>query len=113
MHMGAMALIGSRKPGNMVHVVMNNEAHESVGGVPTAVSEINLTEIAKGCGYRYVACVRTYEELEKQLQIVKVQNQLSFIEIKCAIGSRADLGRPLVSPMQSKKEFMDYLKDRK
>ena len=36
MHMGAMALIGANKPANFVHIVINNGAHETVGGMPTA-----------------------------------------------------------------------------
>ena len=36
MHMGAMALIGTEKPRNFVHVIINNGAHETVGGMPPA-----------------------------------------------------------------------------
>lgn len=51
MHMGAMALIGSSGVSNMIHVVLNNGAHESVGGLPTVGSDIDLLKIAEGCGY--------------------------------------------------------------
>ena len=112
MHMGAMALIGSRHPDNMVHIVMNNEAHESVGGMPTVTAEMNLSQIAKGCGYRYIACAKTYDELERQLCFVKTQKELSFIEIKCSVSSRANLGRPIHTAMQNRNEFMQYLHER-
>ena len=110
MHMGAMALIGSQGPGNMIHVVMNNEAHESVGGMPTVASKIDLTKIAKGCGYENVSSVNDYEELKIQLNLAKNLHQLSFIEVKCAIGSRPDVGRPTVSPVKNNEEVMKYLK---
>lgn len=39
MHMGSIALIGSMKPKNFHHVMFNNSAHESVGGLPTIMSD--------------------------------------------------------------------------
>lgn len=110
MHMGSMAVIGSRCPENLVHIVINNEAHETVGGMPTVSSGIDLKKIAEGCGYPYVSSVETYEKLDKQLYLSKKRDTLSFIEVKCAIGSRADLGRPTTTVQENKKAFMEYLK---
>ncbi len=110
MHMGAMAVIGSIRPANMVHIVINNEAHETVGGMPTVAADIDLKKIAGGCGYPYTARAETESELEEQLKLASGRKGLSFIEVKCAIGSRADLGRPTVAAQESKKVFMDYLK---
>lgn len=112
MHMGAMAVIGSRCPENLVHIVMNNEAHETVGGMPTAASGLNLKKIAEGCGYPYAVSVNTYESLDQELSILKKRNTLSFIEVKCAIGSRADLGRPTTTAQENKEAFIQYLKRR-
>lgn len=111
MHMGAMAVIGNSRPPNMIHIVINNEAHETVGGMPTAASSADLRKIAEGCGYPHYASAETYEELDGQLAAVKSKNALSFLEVKCAIGSRADLGRPEVPPKENKKAFMEYLKE--
>ncbi len=47
MHMGAMAVIGSNKPKNHVHIVINNGAHETVGGMPTVAADIDVVGIAK------------------------------------------------------------------
>lgn len=109
MHMGAMAVIGSNNPTNMVHIVINNEAHETVGGMPTVASSINFVKIAQGCGYPYAVSVETYEELDEQLLKAKAGNTLSFIEVKCAIGSREDLGRPTTTTHENKNAFMEYL----
>jgi len=46
MHMGAMALLGANKPRNLVHVVINNEAHETVGGQPTVMSSVDICQVA-------------------------------------------------------------------
>lgn len=110
MHMGAMALIGANKPRNMVHVVINNEAHETVGGMPTVSNAIKLTEIATACGYLLSIRVETEEQLIDALNRAKEANELVFIEIMCNIKSRKDLGRPTTSPIDNKKQFMEYLK---
>ena len=51
MHMGSMAVLGSTAPENMVHIVINNGAHETVGGMPTVAADMDLVSIAKACGY--------------------------------------------------------------
>lgn len=110
MHMGAMAVIGSNKPGNLVHIVINNGAHESVGGMPTVAENINLVQIAKGCGYPEAICVDNLDDLDDALKKAKKAEQLTFIEVKAAIGSREDLGRPTTTPKENKENFMSYLK---
>lgn len=111
MHMGAMAVIGNRKPKNLVHVVINNEAHESVGGMPTVSATMNIPQIALGCGYEWAVSVQTMEELKEKLQQAKAAAVLSLIEVKCAVGARADLGRPKASPKENRDIFMEYLRD--
>ena len=109
MHMGSMALMGANAPHNVVHVVINNGAHETVGGQPTAVREINLTEIARGCAYPAVVCAENLECFDKALTDAKASDKLTFIEVKCALGSRDDLGRPTTTAKQNKESFMKTL----
>ena len=110
MHMGSMAVIGSNKPNNMVHVVINNGAHETVGGMPTVASNIDLVSIAKACGYPNAVSVDNFEDLDKELKSAKERNELSLIEVKCSIGARDDLGRPTTTALENKENFMEYLK---
>ena len=110
MHMGSMALLGANKPANMVHVVINNGAHETVGGMPTVAGCIDLVGIAKACGYPYAVKVDTFEDLDKELKDAKVRGELSFIEVSCSIGARDDLGRPTTTALENKENFMEYLK---
>jgi len=109
MHMGAVAVVGNIHPNNLVHIVINNEAHETVGGMPTVANNINLVDIAKACGYSYVASVDNFKELDDELNKVKSSNNLSFIEIKSSIGAREDLGRPTTTAIENKENFMDFL----
>ena len=39
----------------------------------------------------------------------KAGEDLSFIEVKCAIGARDDLGRPTTTALENKRNFMAYL----
>lgn len=110
MHMGSMALVGANKPANLVHVVINNGAHETVGGMPTVAADIDLVAIAKACGYSYAVSVEDFDSLDKELISAKDRQELSLIEVKCSIGARDDLGRPTTTARENKEGFMDYLK---
>ena len=110
MHLGAMAVIGNSNPSNLVHVVINNEAHETVGGMPTVTNTLDLVEIAKACGYSYATSVDNFNDLDDELEKVKNNDQLSFVEIKSSIGAREDLGRPTTTPIENKNNFMNFIK---
>lgn len=110
MHMGAMAVIGANSPKNLVHVVINNSAHETVGGMPTVAGKTDLVAVAKACGYPNAVCVDSFETLDRALQQAKESTQLSLIEVKCSIGAREDLGRPTTTALENKQNFMEYLK---
>lgn len=109
MHMGAMAVLGSYKPSNMIHVMINNEAHETVGGMPTVASNTNFVKLASACGYPYSVCVSTYDDLDVELTRAKNRNELSFIEVRCSIGARENLGRPTTTAYENKNQFMRYI----
>lgn len=111
MHMGAMAVIGSLSPQNLVHIVINNASHETVGGMPTVAGGIDIVAIAKACGYPNAVSVDNFESLECELKNAKNRKELSLIEVKCSIGAREDLGRPTVSAVENKRNFMDYLSE--
>jgi len=110
MHMGSMAVIGSIRPKNMVHIVINNGAHETVGGMPTVALSIDIVAIAKACGYPYATCVDSCKDLDVELEATKKRDELSLIEVKCSIGVREDLGRPTTTSFENKQNFMEYLK---
>ena len=108
MHMGSLAVIGSLNPKNIIHIVINNSAHETVGGMPTVAGNIDINNVASGCGYYSVYSVDNETDLRKALTEADL-NTLTLIEIKTAIGSRADLGRPTTTTIDNKNGFMDYI----
>ena len=109
MHMGAMAVVGSVNPKNLIHIVINNEAHETVGGMPTVANNIDLVSIAKSCGYSYAVSVDNLNDLDNEINQVKNLNNLSLIEIKSSIGARKDLGRPTTTAIENKENFMNFI----
>lgn len=109
MHMGSMAVMGNFKPNNLVHVAINNGAHETVGGMPTVACDLDLVAIAKACGYPNAISVDNFDDLDNELQKAKNNNQLTFIEVMCSIGARDDLGRPTTTAIENKENFMKFL----
>lgn len=111
MHMGAMALIGANRPKNLIHVVMNNAAHETVGGMPTVAGQVDLVGVARACGYPHALRVHDRESLIRALGEAKHWQELTLLEVCTRIGSRADLGRPTTTPLENKAALMTYLAD--
>ncbi len=109
MHMGNMAIVGSRRPANYVHVVFNNGAHDSVGGQPTVGHEIDLVGIAKALRYDYAVSVSTEARLKEELANMQGDG-LRLIEVRVKKGNRKDLGRPTTTPLQNKEALMSFLK---
>lgn len=111
MHMGGMAIIGDYCPKNMVHIVFNNGAHDSVGGQPTVGQKIDMEAIAKAVGYTEVVSV------DNEMALCCAMNHLdnavidgtSLINVNVRKGNRKDLGRPTTTPIENKHSFMENL----
>ncbi|MBQ3484734.1 MAG: phosphonopyruvate decarboxylase [Clostridia bacterium] len=111
MHLGAMAVIGQRQPENLVHVVINNGAHETVGGMPVCEGGLNLCAMAMAAGYRSVCCADSPETLLRAMDGAMTAGGLSFIEVRCAVGARADLGRPTTTPQENRDALMKFIRE--
>ena len=111
MHLGAMAVIGAIRPDNLIHVVINNEAHETVGGMPTVAGKTDLVAAAKAFGYPKSVRVQTFAELDAALNAARAGHELTMIEAMAAIGARSDLGRPTTTAAENKAAFMAFLQD--
>ena len=109
MHLGSLATIGSLKPNNFCHILMNNEVHESVGGQETAAKNIDLSRVVASVGLRKIFKAETIQELKENLVEFMACDGPSFLEVKIQPGSRSDLGRPNVKPIENKESFMAFL----
>ena len=108
MHMGSLAAIGQSDAKNVVHVCLNNGAHDSVGGQPTVGFDIDLTAIAAACGYRTSSSVATETDLRRAWVELSGDGP-HFIEVRVKRGARADLGRPTSTPAENKQSFMEFV----
>lgn len=107
MHLGATALQGTAKLPNLLHILINNGAHDSVGGQPTVGLDIDLPEIAAVCGYNRVERTDHAEGVRIQLdQLLSVSAGPNLLEVKVRKGARSDLGRPTTSPAANRDAFM-------
>lgn len=109
MHMGSISNIGALGPKNLVHVVFNNGAHESVGGQPTLGFGIDICTIARACGYKEALTVTTAEEFDALAHRINSLEGPVLIELRVRINSRDNLGRPTTTPIENKVAFMGNL----
>ena len=108
MHMGGMATIGASAPHNYLHVVLNNGAHDSVGGQATVALSVSLPGVARACGYAAVmGPVEVEDELAEAVSALQAGSGPSFLEVRVAKGARPDLGRPKEAPRENKRRFVD------
>ncbi|MCB5231338.1 MAG: phosphonopyruvate decarboxylase [Candidatus Cloacimonas sp.] len=111
MHMGALPVIGKLAPRNFVHVIMNNQCHESVGGQSTAVDNLDLELLARAAGYNKYFVANDKEELSKCIKEIDSSKGPVFLEVRVKKGSRSDLGRPKSTPAENKVSFIKKLRD--
>jgi len=109
MHLGALAINGSLKPQNFTHILLNNGAHDSVGGQPTVGFQVDFLTMAQAVGYKTTAQVQTAEGIKHELVRIRESQGPSLLEIRINKGARKDLGRPTLTPVQNKQGFMKFL----
>jgi len=112
MHLGAMAIIGSIETNNLVHILLNNGTHESVGGQPTTGFKVDFCGIAKAVGYKWVKSVQTESDLNLILKELPQCAGNVFIEVKTNNLSRSNLGRPTSTPAHNKEQLMKFLREK-
>ena len=111
MHLGAMSVLGQRKPQNLIHVVINNAAHETVGGMPVCEGALNISAAADAAGYESIYRTSTAEELAADAQQAMADKGLTLIEVMCAMGARDDLGRPTTTPKENRDALMSFIRE--
>lgn len=109
MHLGALPVIGDLQPGNLLHVLLNNRAHESVGGQPTVAGKVDFSAIARACGYRHYFAASSLAEIDHAMQALSGVAGPVLLEIHLGQGSRKELGRPKYTPQENKRELMRHL----
>jgi len=108
MHMGALITNGQKAPPNFKHIVLNNGAHDSVGGQPSMAFDFDLAGMAQAAGYK-VRVVDTAETIKAGCEWLCDEDGPVLLEVRTKTGARSDLGRPKSTPAQNKEGFMGFV----
>ena len=109
MHMGGLAVAIQNAKENFKYILINNGAHESVGGPPTVAFNLDIKNILISFGFKHVFVANSKEEVTTYINKMK-DISLSALIINVKQGSRPDLGRPTISPIDNKVAFINNLK---
>ena len=108
MHMGALPFIAAQAPENFYHIVINNQAHESVGAMPTGCQQAEFARIAQAAGYRETDKLADKESVQRIGEWVQKMTGPVLWEIPVSLQVRSDLGRPKESARENKEGFMRH-----
>jgi len=105
MHLGSIKTIGSFAKKNFKYILLNNNAHDSVGGQNTYANEIDFDKLSKSLGFKKFYSIKNKKEVKKKIKDFLSANDLSFLEVKVANSSIKKLPRP-TDLIKIKKQFM-------
>ncbi|MBO5164121.1 MAG: phosphonopyruvate decarboxylase [Ruminococcus sp.] len=110
MHMGASAVNADISGDNYKYIIINNGSHESVGGQPTVGFKMCAEEVLRGCGFKNVFRAESVDELRNIIEKMKsVGKSAAVVYVKQ--GSRNDLGRPVMTPIENRNALMEELSE--
>ncbi len=109
MRMGSLAVNAAYKPSNILHILFDNNAHESTGGQFTVSGSVDYPSLARACGYPDVISVQNAEALGSAVVSAQKKGGLTFIYVPIAQGAPETLGRPKVKPREVAKRFSSLI----
>jgi phosphonopyruvate decarboxylase len=109
MKLGVFATIGLYQPSNLLHIVLDNEAHDSTGGQQTASGIVRFAAIAAAANYHSAFAVDRPEKIREAVRLLRHRPGPSLLHVKIQPGSPGKLGRPTVQPHEVKERFSRFL----
>jgi phosphonopyruvate decarboxylase len=109
MRLGSFATNAYYQPKNMMHIVLDNNAHDSTGGQATVSHIVDFAGMASTVSYPVALQVNSLSELEEAIDQWKKNPALTFIHLKISQGSPAELGRPTVKPFEVKDRLIQFI----
>jgi phosphonopyruvate decarboxylase len=110
MKLGSLATIGCYQPKNLLHIILDNESHDSTGGQQTVSPITRFAEIAAASNYRRAFTADRAEDIRQSIQYLRTATGPSLLHVKIQPGSPKEIGRPSVKPHEVKERFMDFLR---
>ncbi len=109
MNLCGLPTIAQQSPGNLIHLLFDNEIYEASGGTATASRSTDSVVIAKGAGYKQARWVTSLEEFRAEFRAAWQRNELSLIAVKVEPGQPKDLPPLKLDEIENKYRFMRYL----
>ena len=109
MRMGAAAVVAAYAPPNLVHVLLDNNAHDSTGGQKTISDQVDFVGFAESVGYGNTFQASNADELASAVRDALDSGKTSFVYLPIAKGAKENLGRPKVTPPEVRRRFMDFV----
>jgi len=111
MRMGNIATIANYNPQNLLHILLDNNCHDSTGGQLTVSHNVDFVSVAASCGYNNSLYIHNLEEFEKNILKWKDNPSLTFLNLRIQKGSKEKLGRPIIKPYEVKKRLMEFINE--
>ena len=108
MNLNSLVTIGSLQPKNLIHIIFDNNVHESTGGQPTHSNQIDISKIAKTLRYT-IFSVRTKKSLENTLEKIRNMKGPIMIVVKIQQNKENKSERVRISPIKIKERFMQNI----
>ncbi|HEY2921907.1 MAG TPA: thiamine pyrophosphate-dependent enzyme [Candidatus Binatia bacterium] len=109
MNLCGLPTIALQNPGNLIHLLFDNEIYEASGGTATASRNSDAVALAKGSGYKHAVWVVSPEQFRSQFRRAWKKNQLSLIAAKVAPGQPKGLPPLKLDEIENKYRFVRYL----
>ncbi|MBO6505795.1 MAG: phosphonopyruvate decarboxylase [Kordiimonadaceae bacterium] len=109
MRLGTMSTIGQQSPKNLVHIILDNGAHDSTGGQSTGSESIDFPNVALACGYAAAWQCGAISCFDKALKQASSTEGPTLVHLTIRPGSIKNLGRPTVLPHEVADRFRQFL----
>jgi len=109
MNLCGLPTIARQNPGNLIHLLFDNEIYEASGGTATASRSTDAVAIATGAGYKHALWVKSLEEFRRAFVTAWEENELTLIAVKVDPGQPKDLPPLKLDEIENKYRFMRYL----
>ncbi len=109
MRMGSLTTNAYYQPSNLLHIVLDNNTHDSTGGQATVSHNIDFIEHAASVCYPIAIRLSNLEELTKEIIKWQMNGGLTLLHLKIALGSTKNLGRPTMKPHEVKQRLMQFI----
>ena len=108
MRMGNFSTIGTYGGANLIHLLLDNEAHDSTGAQATVSANVRFADIAAACGYAVAYDGDDLNLIDELFSTGKVTGP-RFGHLKIRIGTMENLPRPDIKPPEVLRRLMQHI----